>query len=349
MFIQSEFGFVLDSSDIAKAKFFNIDGSETAVVMVYVESRDDKRFWNACLPKLANVRFDVKFSEEHNASDGKKANGCKRLIALKELGDFKLGPNLIFCLDGDDGYLRGLALPVQEKFSQYIYYTNIYSIENAFLHGDLVDVIFESVAACTKEDVACPPSAFLSSVSAIIHSSLLLLSFCNAILGVQKVQAWKSEFYGALSSIGGYNLGHETPLADVLFGFRQRINIVSHNLLQMVYDEGLELEFSDFLEVAREKSVCPESAYLFVRGHDVYDMFVRVVDAASHDKRRIEIDRVKGVHTGSGKAIKHAVNAVHNEWGSFGFALRYAFYASSPKVPFFEDTLARLRSDYAHI
>ncbi|UPF02926.1 DUF4435 domain-containing protein [Pseudomonas mosselii] len=343
----NEFGFSFDSADMDKLGLFSIDGVSRTFVVIWVESRDDKRFWNACLPRLSDVQYDFKIADEFHGADEKSGNGCKRLISLQRSGDIVLGKNMIFCLDGDDSFLRSLALGREPDQHPHIYYTNIYSIENAFLHHDLLDGMFEAVTASSGGNISCLPSRFLAKVSSVLHRSILLIAFCGAFMDRKKVVGRRGEFYKAIAATGGCDLSEESGLVEVLSKLELDLAPINSGLLQEVYDQGLDSVFSEFLKSAESRSIDRERCHLFVRGHDLFDMLVRVVDSASNKARHAEVQRVSAIHAGSGKAIKDAIATIRNEWQSYGVALRYGFYASIPEVPFLKESLSRFKADYA--
>lgn len=130
----SELGFVISSHDIEKLRLFNSDASECQTVIAWVESLADKKFWGLYLKDNEKYKFHLKIGFDHVSPDGLIATGCKRLLALKSRGEIVLGKNNIFCLDSDYSFLASLHQPMEHMPCDHIYYTNIHSIENAFIH-----------------------------------------------------------------------------------------------------------------------------------------------------------------------------------------------------------------------
>lgn len=343
MLSDSEYGFVVSSIDIQKAQFFNIDGSDRSTVLVWVESREDKRFWGACLPKIEGVQFDVKIADEATASDGKKANGCTRLLSIRAIGDLILGPNLIFCLDSDERFLSGIYRAGGVFAEEHIYYTNVYSIENVILHGAHADRVFEAVAACSIRDLTYCPSQLLAKLSAAVYNTVLLLAFSLDSFGFDVVGDFKREFLASIARVGAMDL--ETTIEDsqVFSEFKVTLADINTGLLLNIYERGVEQLYSIFVDAVSGELVDESNAYLFVRGHDLFNSFVRVFEAVNKKRRAAEISRVAQLHSGA----KDMMNAVRNEWAEFGGALKYGFYAAVPSVPFFERTIDRIMADYS--
>ncbi|MDB1113970.1 DUF4435 domain-containing protein [Pseudomonas extremaustralis] len=342
MLSDSEYGFIVSSIDIQKASYFNIDGSDRSTVMVWVESREDKRFWGAYLPAIDGVHFDVKIASQATASDGKKANGCTRLLALKAIGDLIPGPNLIFCLDSDERFLSGIYRSGCVTVEAHIYYTNVYSIENAILHGAHADRVFEAVAACSIRDLAYGPSQFLAKVSAAVHSTVLLLAFSLENFDYDIVGVFKRDFLASIAQVGSMDLDTAIDDSDIFYEFKVALSEINTGLLLVIYDRGFEQLYSKFLGAILGELVDESNAYLFVRGHDLFNSFVRVFEAGSKKKKNAEISLVAQLHGGA----KDMIKAVRNEWVEFEGALKYGFYAATPAVPFFDRTIDRIKADY---
>ena len=341
MLSHSEFGFTVSSSDIQKASLFNIDGSDRNVVLVWVESLEDKIFWGACLPRLDSIQFDIKIADDIDASDGKAATGCTRLFSLRDIGDLNLGTNLIFCLDSDDRFLARL-FPPSAVTEAHIYYTNVYSIENAYLDKLHADRTFESVAACSVRDLTLCPSQLLACISKAVHKTILLLAFTLENFDYHLVGHCKANFLSAISKIGAMDSDIEVEKSEIFSEFKKTLEDVNCELLQNIYDHGLEQLYSEFSTAASSNLIDESNAYLFVRGHDLFNSVTRVFETANKKRKNDEIARVAQKHKGA----QDVINAVKNNWKDFGGALKTGFYAATPNVPFFERTITRITEDY---
>lgn len=343
MLADSQYGFIISSSDVHQAHHFNIDGSEDATVLVFVESREDKRFWGACLPRIDGVRFELKIADEASSTDGKKANGCTRLLSLSQKGDLVLGPNLIFCLDSDERYLSLLCrLGNAGAQGAHIYFTNVYSIENAYLHSVHMDRTFEAVANCSLRDLKFSPSQLIEKISCMVSKTVLLLAFSMESFGYQVVGSAKKSFIESIGKLGSMDMNSSIEESEVFNAFKIAVSSINYELLQLVYDRGLEPLLDKYLAVAAGEAINDNNAYLFVRGHDLFDSVVRVFEAVNKRKQHDEISRVGALYGGA----KDAMNSVRNEWSTFASALKYGFYAATPRVQFFENTISRIEQDY---
>lgn len=342
MLSDSEYGFVISSVDIEKASLFNIDGSDRSTVMVWVESREDKRFWRACLPKIEGVKFDLKIASQATASDGKKANGCTRLLSLRAIGDLVLGHNLIFCLDSDERFLSELYRDGGVSTEAHVYYTNVYSIENAILHGAHADRVFEAVTACSVQDLSYCPSQLLERVSAAVYNTVLLLAFSLSSFDYSLVGRFKKDFLASIAHVGAMDLETDIDQSEVFADFKVTLADINRELLLNIYDRGVEGHYSTFIGSVSGELVNESNAYLFVRGHDLFNAFVRVFETVNRRIKGDEISLVAQLHNGA----RDMMNAVRNEWAEYGGALKYGFYAATPPVPFFERTIHRVVTDY---
>ncbi|TWD49468.1 DUF4435 domain-containing protein [Pseudomonas sp. SJZ131] len=343
MLSDSEYGFVISSDDIQKASMFNIDGSDRVTVLVWVESREDKRFWRACLPKIEGVHFDLKIASQATASDEKKANGCTRLLALRAIGDLIPGHNLIFCLDSDERFLSELYRAGGVSTEAHIYYTNVYSIENAILHGAHADRVFEAVTACSIRELHYCPSQFLNKVSAAVYNTVLLLAFSLNSFDYSLVGKFKRDFLAAIANVGAMDLETDIDDSVVFLGFKAALAEINRELVLNIYNCGAEQQYSNFMVSVSDELVNEANAYLFVRGHDLFNSFVRVFETVNKKLKRDEVSLVAQLHNGA----RDMMNAVRNEWAEFGGALKYGFYAATPPVPFFERTVNRIKTDYS--
>jgi hypothetical protein len=343
MLSDSEYGFVVSSNDIQKISLFNIDGSDRITVLVWVESREDKRFWRAFLPKIDGVQFDLKIASQATASDGKKANGCTRLLALRANGDLIPGHNLIFCLDSDERFLSEISRPGGGGAEAHIYYTNVYSIENAILHGAHADRAFEAVTACSIEEFTYCPSQLLAKVSAAVYNTVLLLAFSLESFGYDVVGNFKRDFLASIARVGAMDLSTAIDESEVFSEFKTTLVEINAGLLLSIRDRGAEQIYSDFVGAVSGALVDENNAYLFVRGHDLFNSFVRVFETVNKQKKAAEIALVAQLHNGA----RDVMSAVRNEWIDFGGALKYGFYLATPSVPFFERTIDRITSDYS--
>lgn len=341
MLENSDFGFVISSSDIEKLKYFNSDGSERQTIIVWVEARADKRFWGVILADNERYTFDLKTADEFVSEDGTAATGCKRLIALKNKGDLILGKNNIFCLDSDDDFLVSIFDPVNKPPCDYVYYTNIHSIENAFIHPDHADRVLENLTACRLTALSFKPSDLLSEFSVDVFEMVKLLSF-SLTYTPEIGLVFRNKLQEQMTSLKMIEIDEPLSTSEKYLKFRSNISdLIKQLRLQISKTE--EDRYINFEKAVIDAGLNATNAYLFIRGHDMFEMVVSIFERISKDLRRREIDRIKETHKNPGDAIK----AVHNEWVEYGESLKTGFYTANLRIDFLSDTLDIIKRDYA--
>ncbi|WP_341521869.1 DUF4435 domain-containing protein [Pseudomonas sp. G.S.17] len=334
-----EFGFIIESGDIEKLKFFNSDGTDRETVVVWVESRADKRFWSPILLDNDNYRFDLKIADDHISADARVATGCKRLMALRERGEIVLGKNNIYCLDSDEGFLISIFdRSVQDH--HHIYYTNIHSIENAFLYPAYADRIFEAVSARRLNDLSVKPSELLGEVSADTFEVIKLISFSLRYVPPVGLKL-REDLYEALNRLKNIDVTLSIANSTDYSAFKEavlEISAAAHRAIIPMNKESYLL-FDQALTAA---GFSKTNAYLFLRGHDIFETTVCIFNRLSKTMKAQEIAKVKELYANP----KSSINAIHNEWDDYGSSLRVGFCASNFEIPFFSQTCKALTQNY---
>jgi len=340
MLSSSEFGFVIDAIDIEKLKYFNSDGSERETVMVWVESRADKRFWSVFLPDSDRYSFDLKIADEFVSEDGVVATGCKRLMALKNKKEIILGKHNIFCLDSDDDFLVSLYDPAIRAGHGHIYYTNIHSIDNAFLHPSHADRVLENLTACRLVSLKFKPSDLLNEFSSDVLEMVKLLSFSLKYMPDVGIP-FRKELQCEMASLKTIEIDQPLSTSEIYQQFQTKISDLITNL-QTEIEKSEKQRYTEFEKVVMGAGLNRSNAYLFIRGHDMFEMVVSIFERISKDLRGREVTRIKKAYAKPGDAI----NAVHKEWSEFGHSLKISFYTANLKIDFFCETLDSIQRDY---
>lgn len=339
-------GFSFNSADLEKTKYFNLDGSNVTHVDVWVEAFDDKRFWLAHLPVSPKYKFFPKIPDQITAPDGKMSTGCDRLFKMEKDGVITLGKAQIFCLDSDDSFLKcfipGFSSLKLER--DFVYVTNVYAIDNIFLDSRLLDRTFEAVTGASATSLATKPSALLSAVSSLIFDVVLGLAFYDVVLYSRRARnEFKARFNKLLELLVRLDCRlvlascvEYSKLSSSLVKLRKRIE-------SLIVSSGKKKEYDEFKGNVIGSGFANDNAYLFVKGHYVYDGLVGSLEKISDDIRDAEIARIKLLYADH----EHRVRAIENQWPNFGHSLKSAYYAALPIVPFFDTCRSRLASDYA--
>ncbi|WP_448695678.1 DUF4435 domain-containing protein [Pseudomonas moraviensis] len=341
MLENSDLGFVLSSSDIEKLKYFNSDGSDRQTVVVWVEARADKRFWGVILNDNEKYSFDLKTADEFVSVDGKTATGCKRLLSLKNNGDLVLGKNNIFCLDSDDDFLVSIFDPDHSARCDYIYYTKIHSIDNAFIHPGHADRVLENLTACRLTALCFKPSDLLSEFSFDAFEMVKMLSFSLKYLPETGI-VFRSKLQEQMTSLKTIEINEPLSTSKIYLDFRSGMSGLVQQLRSEI-SKSEEDRYIDFEKIIVNAGLNKTNAHLFVRGHDMFEMVVSIFERISKDLRSREIARIKSVN----KNPRDAIKAVHNEWVDYGDSLKTGFYTANLEIDFLSETFDILKRDYA--
>lgn len=339
-------GFSFNSADLEKTKFFNIDGSSVIHVDVWVEAFDDKRFWLSHLPVTPKYKFFPKTPDQITSPDGKTSTGCDRLFKMEKDGVIVLGKSQIFCLDSDDSYLKefiaGFSSQKQER--NFVYVTKVYAIDNVFLTDVLLDKAFESVTGTPVAGLPNRPSTLLSEVSSLVSDVVLGLAFYDVKLYSRTVRnESKIKFNKLLESL--VKLDCQRALKSCPEFSRITISLAKLNkrLESLFISSGKKSEYDKFRTAVIGVGYSSKNAYLFVKGHCVYEGLVGSLEKTSLQIRGAEIARVIALYPD----YEQRVQAINNQWPDFGHTLKATYYAALPTVPFFDACRSRLAADYA--
>ncbi len=257
-------------------------------IVAYVESYDDIYFWRTVLSRFEDKTryFEVMLPSKENLTRGKKSVLMNFLLRDKssELRDVSsdsqgevsqhstlntqqvLGHDMIACVDADFDYLMQGATEQSKKVieSPYVFHTYVYAIENfqcyaPSLHDVCVAVtlndhrIFDFTDYLTQYSEACFP-LFVWSVWAYRtgHHNRFSLSDFNRICDP-----------------GGFTVQNpEVSIANV----RRKVQTKVRDLQrQYPNNKDAYLKVKDDI---RQLGVTPQTTYLYMQGHHLFDTVV---------------------------------------------------------------------------
>jgi hypothetical protein len=338
-------GFSFNSSDLEKTRFFNLDGSNATHVDVWVEAFDDKRFWLAHFPTTSKYKFFPKIPDQITAPDGKVSTGCDRLFKMEKDGVITLGKAQIFCLDSDDSYIKKFIEGFSSSKSErdFVYVTQVYAIDNVFLAGNLLDKIFESVTGAPLVSLATKPSELLFSTSALIFDVVLGLAFYDVVLYCRKVKnEFKDKFNKLLESLVRLDCQVKLVSCNEFSKITSAFEKLKRRIDSLIISSGKKVDYDNFRNAVISSGYSNDNAYLFVKGHCVYDGLVGSLEKTSLGIKDVEIARVKDLYVDHEQRVK----AIENQWPNFSHSLKTAYYAALPTIPFFDKCRSRLSADY---
>lgn len=230
-------------------------------IVAYVESYDDIYFWRTVLSRYEDQTryFEVMLPSHKKLERGKKS------VLMNFIGD-KIGPDMIACVDADYDYLLQGATPQSRRVleSPYVFHTYVYAIENMqcyapSLHDVCVAITLNDHRIFDFEDYMSQYSEaifplFVWSVWAYrrgLHNKFSMSDFARVI------------------DPGRFNVADPLPSLTHL---RCKVNTKVHHLQQefpLAKEEYLETK-----ESVKALGVTPQTTYLYIQGHHLFDAVV---------------------------------------------------------------------------
>ena len=253
-------------------------------IVVYVESYDDVFFWRTVLSRFENEQryFEVMLPSHKKLERGKKA-------ALMS----GLGESMIACVDADYDYLLQGATAQSQKVidSPYVFHTYAYAIESLQCYApSLHDVC----VAITLND------------HRIFDFNDYLRQYSEAVfpLFIWSVWAYRTGHHNKFSlsdfnrvtDPGGFNVFDPQPSIDHL---RRKVATKVHQL-QHEFPNNKE-EYICTKESVKALGVTPQTTYLYIQGHHLFDtVIVPILNKVCNrlrQERQDEITRMARHHT----------------------------------------------------
>ncbi len=268
----------LNSDYIAAANRLRGRGARQHIV-AYVESYDDIFFWTDLLAEVGDdrVEWEVVLPSRQSLGRGKK-------VALAN----RLGPNMIACVDADYDYLMQGTTPTSAFVcsSPFVLHTHVYAIENFQCYAPTLRQV--CIMATLNDRVTFDFEGFITKFSEIIFPLLVWNVWCYVYGGFSQFSL--SDF-AATVELRKVNFHHPGETLDQL---RHRVNR-KINWLQHHFPQGRNT-YKPLRDRLTALGITPETAYLYMRGHDLLDVVIgpllsTVCDALRRNRER-EISRL---------------------------------------------------------
>ncbi|MCJ1881976.1 DUF4435 domain-containing protein [Pseudomonas nitroreducens] len=344
--MDKEFGFSFDGSAGERAKFFNIDGSEAELVTVWVEAYDDKRFWMAYIRDNGKYKFDFKIPDEAKSKDGKVANGCDRLFSLEKSGDIVLNKHNIFCLDSDDSFIKNLCPEHASKKSprSYVYVTNIYSIENAFINEEVLDETFCHSTGCTLGHLGTKPSDLLKALSKYLYPIYIDAYYLEAITknSPPSTKARK-DILKSIEKLKNLSIKEKILETESHSKIESELQSIHKVILEEIKKEGKPEEHSSFSILVKDSGVTSDNILLFIHGHSIFDLVIEIYKNQADTLKEQKVKQIEATH----KHSEDEVRGLENMWWDLEKAIKAAFLAKRPETPFLNTTTEALFANYS--
>ncbi len=240
-------------------------------IVVYVESYDDIYFWRTVLSRFENEKryFEVMLPSKVNLTRGKKSV-LMNFISHNSQGasstNGPLGTDMIACVDADYDYLLQRATDQSKRVidSPYVFHTYVYAIENYQCYApSLHDVC----VAVTLND------------HRIFDFRLYFQLFSEAIfpLFVWNIMLYRNGNYPRFSisdfnrvtEPGGFNV--QTPEASIN-NIKRKVGVKIREL-QRQFPDAKE-EYLKLKDEIKRLGVTPQTTYLYIQGHHLFDSVV---------------------------------------------------------------------------
>jgi hypothetical protein len=257
-------------------------------IVAYVESYDDIYFWRTVLSRFENDKmyFEVMLPSHQKLERGKKS-------VLMNFIKGRIGQDMIACVDADYDYLIQGVTPQSKSVleSPYVFHTYAYAIENLQCYAPSLHDVCVAVTLNDRR---------------IFDFNDYLTQYSEAIfpLFVWSVWAYRTGNHNdfSLSDLarvidpGGFNVFDPQPSIDHL---RQKVNRKVKQL-QAEYPDNKE-QYLQVKASIKELGVTPQTTYLYVQGHSLFDNVVVPILSKICNRLRMErqdeISRTARHHT----------------------------------------------------
>ena len=301
-------------------------------IVAYVESYDDVFFWSNLLRPLETDRyyFEVMLPSRTTLCKGKK-------IALaNELGS-RLGTCMIACVDADyDFLMQGTTLSSQEVCSNpYVFHTYVYAIENFQCYAPALQTI--CVMATLNDHHLFDFETFMSQYSQIVWPLFVWNIWCYRY-GCYKQFSMLDFFH--IVQLKDFNLYHPEHALEHL---RHLVNS-KVTRLQRQFPEGRKT-YKPLREELLRLGVTPETTYLYMRGHDVFDGVVMPLLTEVCEQLRREREREIRRLAEHNVQMQNELSAYQNAMGSIEEMMRkHTVYMDCPQYKMVQSDVQSLLS-----
>lgn len=258
-------------------------------IVAYVESYDDIYFWRTVLSEFEDDKryFEVMLPSKGNLTRGKKS------VLMNFLEGEPLGRDMIACVDADYDYvIQGHTAQSRRVLeSPYVFHTYVYAIENfqcyaPSLHNVCVSVtlndhrIFDFRGYFQQFSEALFP-LFVWSVMFYRNGNYPKFSITD---------------FNRIADPGGFNVQNpEASIANVRRKVHTKIND-----LQRQFPDAKD-EYLATKEDIKALGVTPQTTYLYIQGHHLFDTVVSPILSKVcnllRQERQTEISRARAHQT----------------------------------------------------
>ena len=228
-------------------------------IVAYVESYDDIYFWRTVLSEFENEKryFEVMLPSKINLTRGKKS------VLMNFLEGTPLGRDMIACVDADYDYLvQGRTAQSRRVLeSPYVFHTYVYAIENYQCYAPSLHNVCVSVTLNDHRifDFREYFRQFSEALFPLFVWSIMLYRNGN-------YPKFSISDFNRIADPGGFSVHNPEPsIANVKRKVHTKVNE-----LQRLFPDAKE-EYLATKEDIKLLGVTPQTTYLYIQGHHLFD------------------------------------------------------------------------------
>ena len=227
-------------------------------IVAYVESYDDVFFWRTVLDDFEDDRhyFEIMLPSRSSLGQGKK------LVLTNKLGP-QLGTYMIACVDADYDYLLQDTTPTSRMINRnpFVFHTYAYAIENYQCYAETLHRV--CVMATLNDRQVVDFAGFMREYSLIVWP-----------LFVWSVWMYRNDHYREFTLT---EFGNHVSFSDInVYHPERSLELVRRKVnrkmawLQRHYPQAKK-NYETLKAELLELGVTPETTYLYIQGHTLFD------------------------------------------------------------------------------
>lgn len=230
-------------------------------IVAYVESYDDIFFWRTVLDEFEDEHcyFEIMLPSRSTLGKGKK------LVLMNRLGP-QLGNYMIACVDADYDYLMQDATQTSRLVNRnpYVFHTYVYAIENYQCYAESLHRV--CVMATLNDRQVVDFEGFMREYSHIIWP---LFVWSVWVYRNDRYRDFTLSEFGTTVSFNELNVYHPELTLDYV---RRKVNR-KMSWLQRHFPEARK-GYGPLKAELLQLGVTPETTYLYIQGHTLFDNVV---------------------------------------------------------------------------
>ena len=240
-------------------------------IVAYVESYDDIYFWRTVLSRFEDGKryFEVMLPSKLNLTRGKKSVLMNFLT--EEGQDDKVGHDMIACVDADYDYLLQGATAQSKKVldSPYVFHTYVYAIENFQCYAPSLHEVCVAVTLNDHRIFDFPTyfQLFSEAIFPLFVWNIMLYRNGN-------YPRFSISDFNRITDPGGFNVQNPEPS---IVNLKRKVSVKIREL-QRQFPNAKE-EYLKLKDEIRKLGVTPQTTYLFIQGHHLFDTVVAPIMA----------------------------------------------------------------------